>query len=384
LTNDGFGDWRPAHAEVDLGAIGENIRQWKGMLAGSGGCRLMAVVKANAYGHGVLPVAARALEAGADWLGVASPWEAMELRDAGFAAPILILGYSAPDSYRQMIESGVSITVFDFDQGGALAEAARRAGKQAKIHIKVDTGMGRVGFLPGKQAEAEIEALSAMGDLELEGCFTHFACADEAGDESWRVQFDLFGAFLERMRRSGVVFPITHCANTAAGMRAPALRMDMWRVGIGVYGLYPSQAAKSWGGVDLKPALSWKSMLIQVKRVPEGSGVGYGHLWTAGKETLIGTVPIGYADGYSRALGNKGWALVRGKKAPVVGNVCMDYIMLDLTEAPDAAQGDEVVLLGRQGSMEVSAEDMAALVGTSCYEVVCMTGGRLPRRYVTR
>ncbi|MCL1805074.1 MAG: alanine racemase [Clostridiales bacterium] len=352
------------------------------MLGKTGGGRLMAVVKANAYGHGALPVAARALEAGADWLGVALPQEAMELRDAGVTAPIMILGYAEPESYRRLIEAGVRMTVFSLSQGEAIAAAARAAGAQAKVHLKVDTGMGRIGFLPGERAEAEIMAMADLDGLELEGCFTHFARADEDGEDSWRGQLDMFKGLLARLRGRGLPLPIAHCANTAAGMRSGEAMMDMWRVGIGVYGLYPSAQARAWGDVGLKPALSWKSVLSHVKRLPAGWGVGYGHTWVAEKETLIGTVPLGYADGYSRSLRNKAHALVGGKRIPVIGSVCMDQIMLDLTGAPEAKPGDEVVLLGRQGSAEVSADELADLLGTSCYEIACLTGNRLPKKYI--
>jgi len=342
----------------------------------------MAVVKANAYGHGVLPVASRVLEAGADWLGVALPQEALELREAGVAAPVMILGYTEPESYGRLIEAGIRMTVFSLSQGEALAAAAREAGQKAKVHLKVDTGMGRIGFLPGRQAEAEIKTLADMEWLELEGCFTHFARADEDDEESWRGQFEMFRSFLDKLRGSGVALPIAHCANTAAGMRDAEAMMDMWRVGIGVYGLYPSAQARAWGVIDLQPALSWKSVLSHVKLIPPGWGVGYGHTWIAEKETLIGTAPVGYADGYSRSLRNKARALVGGKRVPVVGSVCMDQIMLDLTEVPGARPGDEVVLLGRQGDAEVGADELAELLGTSCYEIACVTGNRLPKRYV--
>lgn len=373
---------RPSFAQVDLGAIGRNVHKWKNMLGNGQACRLMAVVKADGYGHGMVAVAERALGEGADWLGVALPQEALALRDAGVSAPVMLLGYTEPEAYGRLIEADVRITIYTPGQGEALAVAARAAGKKAKVHLKVDTGMGRIGFLPGKQAEEEIIALASTRGLELEGCFTHFARADEDPEESWRGQFDTFRAFLGRLRGCGIEFPIVHCANTAAGMRDAAARMDMWRIGIGLYGIYPSAEAKAWGLIDLEPALSWKSILSHVKRIPAGYGVGYGHLWTAQKETLIGTVPMGYADGYFKLFANRSHALVNGNKAPVVGSVCMDQIMVDLTQAPEAMPGDEVVLLGRQGDGEIGADDLAGLIGTSCYEIACATGSRLPKRFV--
>ena len=273
------------------------------------------------------------------------------------------------------------MTVYTRDQGEAIAGAAREMGDKALIHVKVDTGMGRIGFWPGEEAIAGIKALAAMDALTLEGCFTHFACADESADESWQAQLLLFQEFLDRLKEQGVSFPVAHCANTAAGMRSASARMDMVRAGIGIGGLYPSAQAKAWGVVDLEPALSWRSILSHVKLLPKGCGVGYGHTWIAQKDTLIGTVPVGYADGYTKALENKGVVLVGGKRIPVVGRVCMDQFMVDLTDAPYASSGDKVVLIGRQGEEEISADELSALAGTTCYETVNRISDRVPRVY---
>ena len=371
---------RPSFALVDIGAIGRNVRALKALTEAREGCRLMAVVKANAYGHGLLPVSVQALRSGAGWLGVALPQEALALRDAGIEAPILVMGYADPEVYRQLVLAGVRVTVYTRAQGEALAEAARVTGKKAVVHVKIETGMGRIGFWPDEEAVRDIAALAAMGDLELEGCFTHFALADEDG-EGWRVQWHLFQAFLDRLKRNGITFSIAHCANTAAGIREPEALMDMFRAGIGVYGLYPSPEAGAWGYVSLEPALSWKSILSHVKRLPKGYSVGYGHIWTAEKDTLVGTVPIGYADGYTKVLEGKGMVLVGGAKAPVIGRICMDQFMVDLSGVPQARSGDEVVLVGRQGEEEICADALAAWMGTNCYEVVNMISARVPRRY---
>ncbi|MCL1849258.1 MAG: alanine racemase [Clostridiales bacterium] len=427
---------RPSFAEVDLGAIGRNIRMFKDRImaqqararqipaqeASHGAADrplLMAVVKANAYGHGAIAVANTALAQGADWLGVALPQEAMELAQAGIHAPILVLGYTEPEAYKPLIRMGARITIYTLDQGIALAAAAASVfgaeagdaaeagggaengvgagvedgagdgaeagdavvGRKVKVHIKIDTGMGRIGFRPGEEAVKEIKALSALDTLELEGCFTHFACADEEEDACWLGQLESLHGFIKRLGEAGLAFPIIHCANTAAFIRSEAAWMDMVRIGIGVYGLYPSAAAKAWGLVTLAPALRWRSMLSHVKVILEGEGVGYGHDWAAPKDTLIGTVPLGYADGYPKALDNKGVVLVNGRRAPVVGRVCMDQFMVDLSMAPDARPGDEVVLIGTQGDEEISADEMACLIGTTCYEVVNIISSRIPRRY---
>ncbi len=372
---------RPSFVQVDLAAIGRNAKKYKELLAEEPGCRLMAVVKANAYGHGALPVAREALAAGAHWLGVALPQEAFELRQGGIQAPILILGYSDPAAYEGLIKENVSITIFSPEQGRALAEAAAAIGHKALVHLKIDTGMSRIGFCPGEAALKDIVALAALGGLELEGCFTHFARADEDDEASWRQQREAFEDFLAALAAKGLSFPLVHCANTAAIMRGGAAGMNMCRLGIGLYGLYPSPAAKSWG-LGLEPALSWKSCLSHVKWLPPGKGVSYGHIWRTERETLVGTVPLGYADGYPRSLSNKGRVLVGGKSVPVIGRICMDQFMVDLTAVPQARPGDEVVLIGRQDAEEISVDDLAGLVNTINYEVVCMIGGRIPRRYI--
>ncbi|MCL2120870.1 MAG: alanine racemase [Clostridiales bacterium] len=375
-------DRRPSFVEVDLDAIDRNLRKLAGLTAGQEDCRMMAVVKANAYGHGAVPVAKRALQSGADWLGVALPQEALELRDAGISAPILTLGYTEPEAYEQLIRAGIRMTVYSLSQGKAMAEAARDTGEKARIHLKMDTGMSRIGFFPTEEAIGEIKALASLAELEMEGCFTHFARSDEAEEESWRTQFRLFMDFLARLKQEGLTFPIVHCANTAAGMRDKTSMLNMFRCGIGIYGLYPSEAAEAWGILDLEPALRWISRLSHVKWLPKGQGVGYGHTWIAKRDTLVGTVPIGYADGYIKAFNNKGIVLVGGRRAPVIGVVCMDQFMVDLTETPGACAGDEVVLIGSQGNENIGAQELGALAGANNYQMVCTISGRIPRRYI--
>ncbi len=381
---DGQGDAmktrRPSFVEVDLGAIADNTRELKKMIGDER--LLMAVVKADAYGHGVVPVCERALSCGADWLGVALPQEALALREAGVTAPILVVGYSDPDAYRLLIGAGIRMTVYSFAQGMAMAAAAREEGAKAIVHFKIDTGMGRIGFLPGDEALSEIKALADAPELAHEGCFTHFARADDIDDTSWRAQLSVFNQFLDRLAGLGVNFTLTHCANTAAGMRDPSAIMDMYRAGIGIYGIYPSAEVKTWSAASLRPALSWKSVLSHVKWVKKGDGVSYGHIWKADRDTLVGTVPVGYADGYNRAFERKAYILVRGKRAPVIGRICMDMFMVDLTDAPEAKAADEVVLLGRQGDEEISADMLADMTGTISYEIICSIGSRIPRHYI--
>jgi len=378
---------RPSFVEVDLGVISKNTCRLKAMVNASltpdkSAPVLMAVVKADAYGHGILRIADCVLKNGADWLGVALPREALVLRKAGVTAPILVLGYSDPEIHRQLIREDVRMAIYSLDQRDALAAAAREEGKKARVHIKVDTGMHRLGFTPDDKAIEDIRALAAIPEFVLEGCFTHFARADEEDRSSWHAQLETFESFLSKLASYGLSFSIVHCANTAAGMFDPGSVMDMYRAGIGIYGLYPSEEARSLGVVDLIPALSWKSFLSHVKTVPRGGGVSYGHIWIAEKDTLVGTVPVGYADGYRRQFENGGFVLIHGKRAPVIGKICMDQFMVDLSDVSEAAAGDEVVLLGKQGDDAISADLLADLIGTSCYEIVCMIGNRIPRNYV--
>ena len=369
---------RPTRVEVDLGAIAANTRTFKNMLGE--GCRLMAVVKADAYGHGAAVVAREALSAGAEWLAVALAQEALELREAGIGAPILILGYTPAEEYPEIIAAGgIRPAIYTLEQARALSAAAAAADARAPYHLKMDSGMSRIGFRPGEEALEEIRRIRELPNLLLEGCFTHFARADENDKSSRDQQFALFIDFADRLRQEGEI-PIVHCANTAAAMDFPAGRLDMIRLGIGLYGLYPSAEARDWGA-ELIPALTWKSCLSHVKTVPAGAKVSYGHTWEAKRESVIGTLPVGYADGYSRGLSNKGAVLVRGELAPVIGRVCMDQIMVDLTDIPVAQVGDEAVLLGRQGEKEITADAMAALLDTINYEITCDNGSRVPRLY---
>ncbi len=368
---------RPTYVEVDLPAVASNVKTFRRLLPQ--GCRLMAVVKADAYGHGAVPVARKALEAGADWLAVALPQEALELREAGIGAPILILGYSPAEDFPELVAAEVRPAIYTLEQARSLDRAAAAAGRKALFHLKVDSGMSRIGFWPGEEALAEIRQINRLKNIRAEGCFTHFARADEDDKTARDRQFDIFCRFVDKLKEE-MDLDIVHCANTAAAMDFPAGRLDMIRLGIGLYGLYPSGAARAWG-VELKPALSWKSCLSHVKTVPAGTRVSYGHTWEAKGPAVIGTLPVGYADGFSRGLSNKGQVLVRGQAAPVIGRVCMDQIMVDLTGIPKASPGDEAVLIGAQGSKTITADDMARLLDTINYEITCDIGARVPRLY---
>ena len=337
----------------------------------------MPAVKADGYGHGAVPVSRTALAAGADMLGVASVEEAIELRDAGIEAPILILGCSAPDSAAEIVEFDIAATVCDLASAHALAGEAARRRKKARVHIKVDTGMGRIG-VPVEEALALAAAAADLPSLELEGIFTHFPSADERDKSFTEEQIRVFRNLLSELAASGIKPTFAHAANSGAVLDHPSAYFDMVRPGIMFYGLYPSP--DSTRSVPLRPALTFKTRIAFLKEVPPGRTISYGRTFTTSRRTKVATIAVGYADGYSRFLSNKGEAAVRGKRAPVIGRVCMDQTMLDVTDVPGVQVGDEVVLLG--GGYEfLTVEHVAEMLGTIPHEVVTSISKRVPRVY---
>ncbi|HOV79446.1 MAG TPA: alanine racemase [Bacillota bacterium] len=369
----------PVWAEIDLAAIAHNVREIRRVT--NPPAKVMAVVKANGYGHGAVEVGRTALDNGAEWLGVARVTEAVALREAGIGAPILILGYIPPEQSGEVVRHRISQAVYTRDMALALSEAAGREGVRARVHVKVDTGMGRIGWLAGPGAAGEILSLASMPNIEIEGIFTHFAAADSADKKYSRRQFERFVEIIELLRRKGLEFPIKHAANSAALMELPETHLDMVRTGIAVYGLYPSDEVDR-GIVALRPAMTLKARVAYVKEVPAGFKISYGCTHTTTGPTVIATLPLGYADGYSRLLSSRGEALLRGCRAPVVGRVCMDQVMVDVGHIPGVREGDEAVLIGRQGGEEIPADEVAAKLGTINYEVTCMVSYRVPRVYV--
>jgi alanine racemase len=336
----------------------------------------MAVVKANAYGHGMLPVARAALQAGATWCGVARLEEALALRAGGVECPVLILGYTPAQRMGEAIAAHVSLTVWDERQIEQAALAAK-AGPEARLHLKVDTGMSRLG-VPPEDAPSLAARIARTPHLIFEGVFTHFARADEADPTPTDVQQERFEGVLLQLERAGLRPRWVHAANSAASLRRPSAHYDLLRVGIAMYGLHPSHECRL--PADFRPALTWKAVLSQVKRLPPGRGVSYGHIYTTASWERIGTIPVGYADGFRRTQGHQ--VLVGGRRVPVVGRVCMDQIMVQLDEVPQAQAGDEVVLIGQQGAARLSAEEVAQVWGTINYEVTCAIGARVPRLYL--
>ena len=378
-------------AEVDLNAYAHNIRELRRIT--NPAARLMAVVKANGYGHGAVETARTALQNGAAALGVARVQEAVQLREAGLEAPILIFGYCPPESAETLIDYELTQTVYSTRTAEALSDQAGRRGKKIRIHIKVDSGMGRLGLLldngvdpiPDKNPAAtclrEVEAISRLADLEVEGIFTHFATADSADKSYANRQLEHFINFLEILRREGLNPSIAHAANSGALIDMPDSHMDMVRPGIATYGLYPSDEVNK-NCVDLIPVMTLKSRIIHLKKVPAGFSISYGSTFKTRTNTTIATVPVGYAAGLNRLLSSAGHMLVHGQKVPIVGRVCMDLTMLDVGSLNGIEIEDEVVVFGQQGNAAITADEIAAKLNTINYEVVTSITGRVPRVYL--
>jgi alanine racemase len=363
--------YRPTVAVVDLDAIRQNVRAVTPPAA-----ELMAVVKANGYGHGGPQVARAALQAGATWLGVALVEEGMRLRDEGIEAPIVVLTEFPPGAERDALRAGLTPVAYT-DQGlDALIAAGRDVGRPVGVHVKLDTGMHRVG-IPPEGADAFVGKLVEEG-LEFEGLWTHFAKADEPLDPFVRSQLQRFIQTLDLLAASGLRPRHRHVANSAAIMALPESHFDLVRLGIAMYGLRPGLNLEAG---PVRPALSWRSEVAMAKRVASGEAISYGLRYRLDRESTIATVPVGYADGYARALTERGQVLIGGRRYPVAGTVCMDQVMVDCGDDPVRA-GDEVVLVGRQDGDEITADDVAGWMGTIGYEVVCGITDRVPREYV--
>jgi alanine racemase len=358
--------------EIDLAAIAENVHQMRRL----SGVAVMAVVKANGYGHGLVPVAKKAVEAGAAFCGVARVEEALELRAAGLTIPVLVLGDTPADRLHQAVQADISLTVFRQDHLEILRETVAHASKQAKVHLKVDTGMSRLGTSPDRALEY-LQALSALPGVTVEGLFTHFARADEPRVAVTEHQDRLMHALVDKATAAGLRPRLVHAANSAAALTRPSSRYDMVRPGIAIYGMNPSAEVRLPSG--FRRALTWKARITQIRQLPPGTGVSYGHAYVTTAEERIGVVPVGYGDGYRRQPGNR--VLVGGRAVPVRGRVCMDQLMIDLTELPAVEVGAEVVLLGEQGSASISASDLARTWKSLNYEVACGLSARVPRLY---
>jgi alanine racemase len=362
---------RPVWADIDLDALAHNVRQLKQR---AGGALLMAVVKANAYGHGAVAVGRAALEAGADRLGVICLDEGEELRQADITAPILIMGFTPPSQAERVVDLSLTPTVSSHEFALALAHHAAARGVTATVHLKVETGLNRYG-LPPEQLLPLAEALRQLPDLDVEGLFTHFATGDEPDKSYVQRQFRAFTTVAERLPW----IRLRHVANTATLLDMPELALDMVRAGIGVYGCYPS--AHVARDVALRPVLSLRSRVARLRKLQPGESVSYGCTWTAARPSVVALVMCGYADGLRRCLSNKGSVLIRGRRAPIIGRVAMDMSIVDVTDIPFVALDDEVVIIGRQRDDEITAEEVAELCGTINYEALSAITARVPRVY---
>ena len=359
--------------EVDLSAIRNNVRD----AAKKTKTLVMVVVKANGYGHGAVPVAKASLDAGATGCAVARIDEALELRHAGMTCPILLFGQPPPGRYKDAIAANISMAFWDGTQVQQASSAGRELGLTAKMHLKVDTGMSRLGVKP-EEALALTRMLTEFKYVTLEGVFTHFARADEVDMGATDQQMEIFTDVIKEFDAMGLRPPLVHAANSATTITSAETHFDMIRLGIALYGLHPSA---DWPlPPNFRPALSWKTQLVQVKELPPGRGISYGHEYITSKTERVGTVPVGYADGLRWGARNS--MLVGGQKVSVIGRVCMDYCMVNLDDVPQAEVGDQVVLIGEQGGSRISAEQVAKRWDTINYEVTCGIGARVPRFYL--
>jgi alanine racemase len=366
------------YARIDLDALDHNVRALTTHIGPS--VALIAVVKANAYGHGAIPVARAALSRGAARLAVARPDEGIQLRGAGITAPILVMGYSIPAEADAYARFDLTATINTLEGAQAISARAKALGVTATFHVKVDTGMGRYG-LPPEEVIPFLNDACRLPNLRMEGIYTHFATSDERDKGFARQQMEQFEGILDAARRAGFEFSLRHAANSGAILDLPEAHFDGVRVGVALYGLYPSDEVSK--NVALQPILSLHSRVGRIRALPAGAGVGYGRTWIASRPTTVALIPIGYGDGYRRSLSNRGVILIGGQRAPLIGRVSMDQIMADVTDIPGVAQDDPVVLIGAQGGEKLTADEVAALAGTINYEITTGLMPRLPRIYVS-
>lgn len=364
-------------ANVDLDAVRENILNTRKIL--NTDTKILTIIKADGYGHGAVPIA-KALNDIVDGFGIAIIEEGIELRRAGIDKPLLILGYTPIEQYNLLVKYDITQTIFQKNAAYELSNEALRQNKKAKIHIKLDTGMTRVGFKDDNESLQAVKEIATYEGIEIEGLFSHFACADEADKTSANKQLQRYLTFVNKLEEEGVYIPIKHIANSAGIIDMPEARLNMVRSGICTYGLYPS----AWVNkevLSLKPALEIKTHVSFVKEVEAEVGVSYGSTYVTDKKTKIATIPVGYGDGYPRQLSSKGRVLIHGKSAPIIGRICMDQFMVDVTEIDNVEQGDIVTIIGKDGNEFISVEEAADLAYSFNYEFICNIGKRVPRIY---
>lgn len=367
-------------AVVSLDAIAHNFAEMKKNIAK--GTKIVAVIKADGYGHGAEAIARLIEDYDYIWgFAVATPEEALQLRTFGVKKPILILGIVFEEYFTQMIAKEIRLTVCTYEMAQKLSEEAQRQGRDVHIHIGLDTGMSRIGFADRQESVEEIKKISQLPNLKIEGMFTHFARADETDRSPAIDQLNRYLNFAKLLEDAGIQIPMKHCSNSAGIIRVPEANLNAVRAGITIYGIYPSNEVER-DIVKLIPAMELKSHISYIKTVEPGAAFSYGETFTAKKEMKVATIPVGYADGYPRSLSNKGWVLIHGKKAPILGRVCMDQFMVDITKIPDAKAGDEVTLIGKDGKEFISIEKFGDLSGRFSYEFACDISKRVPRVYI--
>lgn len=369
---------RPAFAEIDLGCIRHNINQIKQRV---GNVQIIGVVKADGYGHGALPVARELIKSGVQMLGVATLSEAIELREAYIECPIIMLGLT-PNKYQHvLLDYNIMPVVASYSDTRALSSLAVKKGQAIEVLIALETGMGRIGYMENPASINEIIGISELPNIRIKGVFSHFAAADEEEKTFTYQQIENFDRFCKKLEDNNITTCFKTHANSASVIEVTEGWYDAVRPGIILYGCYPSgQVSRSI--LDLKPAMSLKTNIVFIKKVPEGTSISYGRHFITERESLIATLPLGYADGYPRSLSGKGRVLIRGQYAPVVGNICMDQCMIDVTDVAGVKKNDEVVLMGSQGEHEITADEIAEKTGTINYEILCRIGKRLPRVYI--
>ena len=367
-------------AEISLSAIVNNMNNMHGLI--SKGTKILAVIKADGYGHGALPIAVRLEQL--DYVygyATATAEEAFKLRNGGIKKPIIVLGYTFPDNYEDMIKLDIRPAVFKEETAIQLSECARRAGRKCKVHIKVDTGMSRIGVPCDEKGLDIVKKIASYENIDIEGIFTHFARADEEDKSNAIKQLDSFNKFLTSVEANDIHPVFKHCSNSAAILNMPYANMDLVRAGVTMYGLWPSGKPDN-DTIRLEPAMSLKSSIVYIKTLDKDIEISYGGIYKTTRVTKVATVPVGYADGYPRSLSNKGYVLIHGKKAPIMGRVCMDQLMVDITDIDGVLEYDEVVLLGNQEGNSITAEELGEMSGRFNYELVCEISDRVPRKYV--
>ncbi|KFX54966.1 alanine racemase [Clostridium botulinum] len=369
---------RPVWAEIDLDAIAYNMRNIKKLAQNKD---VIAVVKADCYGHGALDVVPTLLENGASRLAVAVLTEAIELRNNNVTAPIMILGYTPEYLFEEVVNYDIEQTVYDLEYAKKLSHLAIKFNKKAKVHIAIDTGMGRIGFIPNEKAIKDIKKIYNLKGLDVIGIFTHFSTSDETDKEYTNEQFNKFTSFIDMLSKVGVKIPIKHISNSGAIIDMPKTYLDSVRAGIILYGYYPSDEINK-DNIKLKPALTLKASLTRVQELDINSYISYGKTFKTERKSIIATLPIGYADGYSRLLAPGAKVIINGKFAPIIGRICMDQCMIDVTDIDDIHVGDEVIILGEDGNLKLTANDLAKSMGTINYEILCMLKYRIPRVYM--